>query len=801
MLRRHKSVPTKKLAPRHIPASSVRFHAPDELAVAAQCGCCGHRLYYPKHHTKVRCVACATTTQFEPHPDDGEPMSYTEIKRRADEALAAVGPAKAGVHRAFEPLLQYLAQGFASYAVLNRLFLVNPKSRSPHYSTSNLDYREIGAVYHLLVRLPTKLPLYRALSAGVELLKHLGPHDWDDPRSFLWVLVLLENPFLNRALVLDANPDLRHMANTPEIKALCHEILKRGLGILANSVTARSTNYVSSWLARVPPDAFSTKVDLVNHYITFHLKTFYQLAQTPARRRLVGTPDDYTDHVALKRQSEGTVADDASVVTTASKQFKRPATRISVNQYGNSWHIRAAAAVMGMLVKANTIRAPRVPVSTFYNSLVDYVDLRADFDAYVRKTAPLPLDQLDMWSPRAAGDSARVLFCQHPYLVSLGGKMTVLGYEARRQMERRAEQAFITALDQHTKVDVNFRIAVRRDHIIDDSMSAIKHNPDNLKKTLRVSFVDEPGIDAGGLKKEWFLLLTRQLFRPSTGLFVDTDSHQLWFIPHGGHDDVYYLLGAVLGLAVYNSTILDHQFPLAFYKVLLGQRVTEKDYADIFPDTVRHLEALRTMLPHELEALDLDFSISYQDPTGKPRTQADARRVTAESLGAYISHYATFFVRDAIAPAVRALHRGFQQVCGGNALNLFLPEEIRFVLCGSVDRIDVDTLKAITRYNGWGKKEVAEQSPLIEWFWRYLRRLPESQQRKFLHFVTGSDRVPATGIQNMSFKIALAGDDHRRLPTAHTCFNELELYSYRSYDELAAKLDQAVNDSAGFGIK
>lgn len=35
----------------------------------------------------------------------------------------------------------------------------------------------------------------------------------------------------------------------------------------------------------------------------------------------------------------------------------------------------------------------------------------------------------------------------------------------------------------------------------------------DLKKKLRVSFVGEPGLDMGGLTKEWFLLLIRDIFQ------------------------------------------------------------------------------------------------------------------------------------------------------------------------------------------------------------------------------------------------------------------------------------------------
>ena len=39
----------------------------------------------------------------------------------------------------------------------------------------------------------------------------------------------------------------------------------------------------------------------------------------------------------------------------------------------------------------------------------------------------------------------------------------------------------------------------------------------DLKKKVRVTFTGEPGLDMGGLTKEWFLLLVRDIFHPDYG--------------------------------------------------------------------------------------------------------------------------------------------------------------------------------------------------------------------------------------------------------------------------------------------
>ena len=86
-------------------------------------------------------------------------------------------------------------------------------------------------------------------------------------------------------------------------------------------------------------------------------------------------------------------------------------------------------------------------------------------------------------------------------------------------------------------------------------------------------------------------------------------------------------------------------------------------------------------------------------------------------------------------------------------------------------------------------------------FWSYFARLDPAMQRKLLTFVTGSDRIPATGVANLAFKISILGDSDTRFPIAHTCFNQICLYRYRSRAKLEKMLTRALEESEGFGLK
>lgn len=59
-------------------------------------------------------------------------------------------------------------------------------------------------------------------------------------------------------------------------------------------------------------------------------------------------------------------------------------------------------------------------------------------------------------------------------------------------------------------------VRIRRSHVLQDALNQLMHRPDELKKPLRVTFlsagIEEEGLDEGGVTKEFFQLLTRQIF-------------------------------------------------------------------------------------------------------------------------------------------------------------------------------------------------------------------------------------------------------------------------------------------------
>lgn len=73
----------------------------------------------------------------------------------------------------------------------------------------------------------------------------------------------------------------------------------------------------------------------------------------------------------------------------------------------------------------------------------------------------------------------------------------------------------------------HLKLCVRRSHLLPDSVEAIMSlGREDLRKEWRFEFLGEPGIDAGGVTKEWFELVSEQVYDPACGLWVPSVNNQ-----------------------------------------------------------------------------------------------------------------------------------------------------------------------------------------------------------------------------------------------------------------------------------
>ncbi|KAJ1671149.1 putative E3 ubiquitin-protein ligase, partial [Spiromyces aspiralis] len=178
--------------------------------------------------------------------------------------------------------------------------------------------------------------------------------------------------------------------------------------------------------------------------------------------------------------------------------------------YEKDWRLLSACKFMALLFKTNQLRScrsNRFGLSEFYNPYL-YSDRRDTMTINI-------LEDFDAWQ----SEKSRQIFCfcQYPFILSGDAKMYIMRMDSSRQMAQKHKEALFSAFFLDSSLNAHLKLNVRRNCLVEDSLTQLNSQQTDLKKRLKISFVGEDGVDAGGLTKEWFMLLLRELMNPLYG--------------------------------------------------------------------------------------------------------------------------------------------------------------------------------------------------------------------------------------------------------------------------------------------
>ena len=88
--------------------------------------------------------------------------------------------------------------------------------------------------------------------------------------------------------------------------------------------------------------------------------------------------------------------------------------------------------------------------------------------------------------------------------------------------------------------------------------------------------------------------MVRELLSPAYGMFKFNEDVQLYYFNGMTLEpNIYFeLIGILMGIAVYNNTFIDLPFPMACFKVLIGEEPNLDDLRQWQPETARSLELM-----------------------------------------------------------------------------------------------------------------------------------------------------------------------------------------------------------------
>ena len=348
--------------------------------------------------------------------------------------------------------------------------------------------------------------------------------------------------------------------------------------------------------------------------------------------------------------------------------------------------------------------------------------------------------------------------------------------------------------------DFFFKLNIRRDYIIEDTLNEISKYSNKLQNPLKVEFIGEEAEDEGGVRKEFFMLVTRKLFDVNYGMFTYNEKTRLfWFNINSFEAKVKFeLIGIVLGLALFNGIILDVKFPMAIYKKLLGIKPCLNDLKEYDPELYNNLYFLINTDDKNLkENLDTTFTVTV-DFFGEKKIiplkpNGENILIDYDNKNEYVDLYVNWFFNESINEFYVSFEKGFYRVFDKKLSKILSPQELELIICGT-QKLDFNELKKSVKYEDYN-----EDSITVKYFWQIVMEFNEEEKKKFLFFVTGCDRAPIDGLGSLPFAIS-RNANVSELPSAHTCFNNLILPDYKNKDLMKKKIQIAINYSEGFGL-
>ncbi|CAF0934306.1 unnamed protein product [Adineta steineri] len=396
---------------------------------------------------------------------------------------------------------------------------------------------------------------------------------------------------------------------------------------------------------------------------------------------------------------------------------------------------------------------------------------------------------------------------QIPFVIPFDTRVQVLNLLI--QQNKSEQQQGAEFLQNGSTINVR----IRRDYIYEDAFEKLSpENEPNLRRKIRVSFInavglDEAGVDGGGLFREFMNELLKSSFNPIRGLFKLTSDGYLYPNPNIAFIDEnfgphYYFLGRILGKAVYEKFLAELPFATFFLQKILSRSSGKVDIhhlASLDPEMYKNLLYLKNY-DGNVEDLGLDFTIVNSEigqtqvielkPNGRNIAVTDENRIE------YIHLVANYKLNKQITEQVFKFRQGLGDVINLEWLRMFDANELRILISGAPGEIDVNDWRNHSQYRAPYNKE----HPVIQAFWRCVHEFPDEQKRKLLKFTTSCSRPPLFGFKELypEFCIQSAGSEIDRLPTSNTCINLLKLPEYNDENMLKEKLLYAIQAAAGF---
>lgn len=369
---------------------------------------------------------------------------------------------------------------------------------------------------------------------------------------------------------------------------------------------------------------------------------------------------------------------------------------------------------------------------------------------------------------------------------------------------------------------------IKRNAILNDSYRVTKHlGVKDWCKLFQINFEGELGVDWGGLSREWISELCKVMFDPNCKIVgADAkmenvklfrrlnDDNQGLILPNpsftsGAKMKFFEFAGKLIGKCLLDSCFereqikyISARFARSFLAQIIGLAVTFKHFESDDPELYK--TKIRYILENDVSDFDLYFAEEEYSSSGKLAQVVPLKpnggkvRVTNDNKMEYLNRLAQYKLSTVIKEEIECFNKGLNLLVPEHLLSMFDENELELLMCGSSE-IDVDDMRRNCQMDDNSPQFVRT----LQWFWVVISSFTQEELGMLLQFITGCSQLPPGGFADLSpkLKISYLFYHSNVLPTAHTCFNELCLPSYDSYEKVHKMLKIAIKEgSVGFGM-
>ena len=356
-------------------------------------------------------------------------------------------------------------------------------------------------------------------------------------------------------------------------------------------------------------------------------------------------------------------------------------------------------------------------------------------------------------------------------------------------------------------------IKISRENCLEESIKEIEKV--NLWKEVKISFNGEVSYDAGGLFREWFIILIEELEKKEMKLFEKSENDEISYIFNKNLNENSYwsfkyfrFIGKLMAKSIIDNITINLSFNSLIYKLILEEKIYFEDLKNIDTYLYSSLLSLKNMKIEELDAMEIYYTYQYEDSNGKLVTDElieGGEDIKVTDINDYIEKRINYIVKKAKV-LIEYIQEGLFFYIPKYVIKSLNSYEFELLICGQ-PFIDVKEWKENSIYKG----KFTKSTSCVKWFWEEIYKLNQENLRRFLQFSTGSSRVPINGFQNLESnrgekaKFCLNSVSYNKhgnnFIRAHTCFNRLDVPVFKKKSEVHDAIQFVLKNITGFGIE